>query len=97
MDLTMSGQMMQKFSLNQIQILNQKFTTADHFHCFKSIRRQSLDYEPFRGLFHFKIDKSKSFFINSIPIALSVIKYIEMQSLDNHLLNERDIEIFGIT
>ena len=97
MDLTMSGQMMQKFSLNQIQILNQKFTTADHCHCFKSFRRQSLDYEPFRGLFYFKIDKSKSFFINSIPIALSVINYIEMQSLDNHLLNERDIEIFSIT
>ena len=97
MDLTMFGEMMQKFSLNQIQILNQKFTTADHCHCFKSFRRQSLDYEPFRGLFYFKIDKSKSFFINSIPIALSVINYIEMQSLDNHLLNERDIEIFGIT
>ena len=31
----MFWQMMQKFSLNQVQILNQKFTIANYFYYFK--------------------------------------------------------------
>ena len=54
MGLPMFGQMMVKFSLNQIPTLNHKFTIANSFIIliWSSIRRQSLSYESFGGLFY---------------------------------------------
>ena len=54
MGLPMFGQTMGKFSLNQIPTLNHKFTIANSFIILirPSIRRQSLSYESFGGLFY---------------------------------------------
>ena len=54
MGLLMFGQMMGKFSLNQIPTLNRKFTIANSFIILirPSIRRQSLSYESFGSLFY---------------------------------------------
>ena len=54
MGLQMFGQMMGKFSLNQIPTLNHKFTIANSFIILiqPSIRRQSLSYESFGSLFY---------------------------------------------
>ena len=53
MGLLIFGQMMGKFSLNQIPTLNHKFTIANSFIILirPSIRRQSLNYESFGSLF----------------------------------------------
>ena len=46
----------------------------------------------------FNFDKSKLFSINSIPSVSLVINHIEILSLNNHLLNDRDfINSFDIT
>ena len=54
MGLLMFGQMMGKFSLNQIPTLNHKFAIANSFIILirPSIRRQSLGYESFGSLFY---------------------------------------------
>ena len=54
MGLPMFGQTMGKFSLNQIPMLNHTFTVANSFIILirPSIRRQSLSYESFGGLFY---------------------------------------------
>ena len=54
MGLPIFGQMMGKFSLNQIPTLSHKFTVANYFIILiqPSIRRQSLSYKFFGGLFY---------------------------------------------
>ena len=54
MGLIMFGQIMGKFSLNQIPTLNYKFTIANSFIILirSSIRSQSLSNEYFEGLFY---------------------------------------------
>ena len=54
MGLPMFGQMMGKFSLNQIPTLNHKLTIVNSFIIFirPSIRQQSFSYGSFGGLFY---------------------------------------------
>ena len=63
MGLLMSGEMMGKFSLNQIPTLNHKFTIVNSFIIFirPSIRRQSFSHESFGGLFYMLGDLRKHF------------------------------------
>ena len=50
--LLIFGQMMGKFSLNQIPTLNHKFIANSFILIRPSIRWQSLSYESFGGLFY---------------------------------------------
>ena len=82
MGLPMFGQVIGKFSLNQIPTLNHNFSSYYLF-VKKSV---------------FNFDKIKLLLINSIPSALLVINHIEILPLNNHLFNNRDfLKNFDIT